>query len=142
LAFVRNPLRRLIYYSSYKGAGFGMKEKYALGTLKQEIIKIYNSINQEIFGIGIRSQRLEIAGDKVYIFATHKRIPALKILDETNRSLTSLVDTAVMDANKRMLKQKLEETLGLPVKVVLKDYDPVTEFSATIIVLEEPLEEG
>ncbi|OXM85091.1 Na-translocating system protein MpsC family protein [Paenibacillus rigui] len=119
-----------------------MKAKGSIGYLKQEIIKIYNSINQEIFGIGIRSQRLEVAGDKVYIFATHKRIPALKILDETNRSLTASVDAAVMDANKKMLKQKLEETLGLQVLTVLKDYDPVTEFSATIIVLEHPLEEG
>ncbi|MFH5186147.1 DUF2294 domain-containing protein [Paenibacillus sp. TAB 01] len=119
-----------------------MKAKMSIGSLKQEIIKIYNSINQEIFGIGIRSQRLEISGDKVFIFATHKRIPALKILDETHRALTASVDVAVMEANKKMLKRKLEETLGLQVLTVLKDYDPVAEYSATIIVLEHPLEEA
>ncbi|MCU6794075.1 MULTISPECIES: Na-translocating system protein MpsC family protein [Paenibacillus] len=117
-----------------------MKKQYPIGVLKQEIIKIYNSINQEIFGTGIKSQKIEISGDKVLIFATHKRIPALKILDESNRSLTASVDTLLMEANKKMLKEQLEQTLGLKVKLVLKDYDPVTEYSGTVIVFENNLE--
>jgi uncharacterized protein YbcI len=117
-----------------------VKHQYPLGLLKQEIIKIYNSINQEIFGIGIKSQKIEISGDKVFIFATHKRISALKILDESNRSLTAMVDYALMAANKRMLKEQLESSLGLKVRLVLKDYDPVTEYSGTVIVLEEEIE--
>ncbi|MCR8635575.1 MULTISPECIES: Na-translocating system protein MpsC family protein [Paenibacillus] len=117
-----------------------MKQPYSTGVLKQEFIKIYNSINQEIFGTGIKSQKIEISGDKVFIFATHKRIPALKILDESNRSLTASVDILLMEANKRMLKEQIESTLGLEVKLVLKDYDPVTEFSGTVILLKEPLE--
>lgn len=119
-----------------------MDRPYSLGVLKQEIIKIYNSINQEIFGIGIRSQKIEIAGDKVFIFATHKRIPALKILDSTNRSLTASVDTLLLEANKKMLKEQLERTLGLDVKFVLKDYDPVTELSGTVIVFADDLEDN
>ncbi|SDJ78500.1 Na-translocating system protein MpsC family protein [Paenibacillus naphthalenovorans] len=117
-----------------------MKHSYSPGVLKQEIIKIYNSINQEIFGTGIKSQKIEISGDKVFIFATHKRIPALKVLDESNRSLTASVDTLLMEANKRMLKEQIESTLGLEVRLVLKDYDPKTEFSGTVILLKEPLE--
>ncbi|MBD2844957.1 DUF2294 family protein [Paenibacillus sp. IB182496] len=112
----------------------------SIGELKQEVIKIYNSINQEIFGIGIRSQKIEVFGDKVTVFATHKRIPALKILDETNRSLTASVDMLVMEANKRMLKEQLEDKLGLPVKLVMKDYDPVTELSGTVIVFEREID--
>lgn len=117
-----------------------MDKPYSLGVLKQEIIKIYNSINQEIFGIGIRSQKIEIAGDKVFIFATHKRIPALRILDSTNRSLTASVDTLLLEANKKMLKEQLERSLSLDVKFVLKDYDPETELSGTVIVFAEDLE--
>jgi uncharacterized protein YbcI len=117
-----------------------VKNQYTPGVLKQEIIKIYNSINQEIFGIGIKSQKIEISGDKVFIFATHKRISALKILDDSNRNLTSMVDYALMAANKKMLKEQLESTLGLKVRLVLKDYDPLTEYSGTVIVLEEELE--
>lgn len=44
-----------------------MKHSYSPGELKQEFIKIYNSINQEIFGTGIKSQKIEISGDKVFI---------------------------------------------------------------------------
>jgi len=117
-----------------------MKQPYSPGVIKQEIIKIYNSINQEIFGVGIKSQKIDISGDKVFIFATHKRIPALKVLDESNRSLTASVDTLLMEANKRMLKEQIESVLGLEVRLVLKDYDPQTEFSGTVILLKEPLE--
>ncbi|GGF94537.1 Na-translocating system protein MpsC family protein [Paenibacillus abyssi] len=117
-----------------------MKKQYPAGVLKQEIIKIYNSINQEIFGMGIKSQKIEISGDKAFIFATHKRIPALKILDESNRGLTANVDVLIMEANKRMLKEQVEKTLGLEVKLVLKDYDPVTEFSGTVILFKEELD--
>ncbi|AJY76469.1 Na-translocating system protein MpsC family protein [Paenibacillus beijingensis] len=116
-----------------------MKNRYSTGVLKQEIIKIYNSINQEIFGVGIKSQRIDILGEKVFIFAHHKRIPALKILDDANRTLTASVDMLVMEANKRMLKEQLEKGLGLEVAAVLKDYDPKTELSATIIVFKENL---
>jgi uncharacterized protein YbcI len=122
------------------GSEASVKNQYPLGVLKQEIIKIYNSINQEIFGIGIKTQKIEISGDKVFIFATHKRIPALKILDEANRSLTASVDCLLMEANKKMLKEQLESALGLKVRLVLKDYDPVTEYSGTVILFEEVIE--
>jgi uncharacterized protein YbcI len=122
------------------GSEVSVKNQYPIGVLKQEIIKIYNSINQEIFGIGIKSQNIEFLGDKVLIFATHKRIPALKILDETNRSLTASVDSLLMEVNKKMLKEQLETVLGLDVRLVLKDYDPVTEYSGTVIVLGQVIE--
>jgi hypothetical protein len=117
-----------------------VKQRYPIGVLKQEIIKIYNSINQQIFGIGIKSQKIDIIGDKVYIFATHKRIPALKILDDDYRSLTASVDMLVMEANKKRLKEQLEQTLGLEVVAVLKDYDPKAEISGTIIIFKEEIE--
>jgi len=117
-----------------------MGTKYGTGVLKQEIVKIYNSINQEIFGIGIKSQRIEVVADKVFIFATHKRIPALKILDADHRSLTASVDMLLMEANKRMLKEQIERQLGLEVLSVFKDYDPQTEHSGTIIVFAESVD--
>jgi hypothetical protein len=122
------------------GSEVSVKNQYPVGVLKQEIIKIYNSINQEIFGIDIKSQKIEFLGDKVLIFATHKRIPALKILDEINRSLTASVDSLLMEVNKKMLKEQLETVLGLDVRLVLKDYDPVTEYSGTVIVLGQVIE--
>jgi len=117
-----------------------MKLNLSTSQLKQEIIKIYNTVNQELFGIGIKSQRIEIMGDKVFIYAVHKRIPALKILDETQRLLTRTVDSSIIEANKQLLASKIEETLALPVHVIFKDYDPRTEMALTVIVFKEPIE--
>ncbi|MFS0723556.1 Na-translocating system protein MpsC family protein [Paenibacillus sp. 1P07SE] len=112
-----------------------MRPPYTAGELKQEIVKIYNTINQEIFGIGITSQKIDIAGDKVYISATHKRIPAMKILDKDHRTLTASVDMLLMEENKRLLREQLERHLGLDVKLIHKDYDYRTEYSGTVIIL-------
>lgn len=117
-----------------------MKRDLSPGELKQEIIKVYNSINQEIFGIGIKSQKIDVVGEKVFIFATHKRIPALKVLDAEYRSLTANVDMLIMEKNKQRLKEELELRLGLDVVAVLKDYDPKAEISGTIIIFKEKLE--
>jgi hypothetical protein len=107
------------------------------GQLKQEILKIYNTVNQEIFGIGIRSQRVEVMEGKVLIFATHKRITPLKILDESQRLLTRIFDNAIIEANKAMLAERVEEQLQLPVEVIFKDYDPRTEQALTVIIFKD-----
>lgn len=118
-----------------------MKVKQPFAVIKQEAIKTYNSINREIFDIGVRSQRLEILGDKLLIFANHKRNPVLKLLDDKERMLTLLVDHTLTEESKRPLKREMERITGVPVKVVLRDYDPITEYAATIIIFEENLEE-
>jgi uncharacterized protein YbcI len=118
-----------------------VKVKQPFSAIKNEVIKVYNSVNQELFGIGVKSQKLEILGDKILIFATHKRIPAMKSLDESNRALTIQVDRAVTELNKLHLKAQIEPIVGVPIKVILKDYDPFTEAAATIIIFEEELEE-
>lgn len=117
-----------------------MDRQYTIGELKQEIIKIYNSINQEIFGIGIKSQKIEVVGDKVFIFATHKRIPALKVLDAQYRALTANVDVLLVEENKKMLKEQINNTLNLNAKFIFKDYDYETELSVTVIIFDQTLE--
>ncbi|WP_144548371.1 Na-translocating system protein MpsC family protein [Bacillus sp. X1(2014)] len=117
-----------------------MKLQLSANQLKLEIIKIYNTVNQELFGIGIKSQRIELVGDKVFIYAQHKRIPALKVLDETQRLLTRAVDSSIIDAFKEILASKIEETLSLPIQVIFKDYDPRTEQALTVVIFKEPIE--
>jgi uncharacterized protein YbcI len=117
-----------------------MKMQLTTSQLKHEIIKIYNTVNQELFGIGIQSQKIEIIGDKILIYAIHKRIPALRVLDETQRLLTRAVDSSIIEANKNLLAGKIEESLGLPIHVIFKDYDPRTEMAMTVIVLKENIE--
>jgi len=118
-----------------------MKVRQPFSVIKQEVIKVYNSINQEFFGMGVRSQKLEIVGDKIIITATHKRIPAIKVLDDIDRMLTLQVDKAITDANKKLIKKPIEDIVGVPIRSILKDYDPYTESGATIIIFQDILEE-
>lgn len=104
--------------------------------LKQEIIRINNNLNISMFGIGLRKQRVVIADeDKIIISADHKRIPVLAVLDQTSRDVTRMVDVAILDEYKRRLKQELSQQLNLPIKSVLKDYDPECELAITVIIL-------
>ncbi|WP_018132758.1 Na-translocating system protein MpsC family protein [Effusibacillus pohliae] len=118
-----------------------MKVRVPFNVLKQEIIKAYNSINQEMYAIGVSSQRIEFLGDKILICAVHKRIPALKVLDDSQRTLTRMVDSSLIELNKWQLANRIEEIVGVPIKTVLKDYDPRSEMAATVVIFEDSLEE-
>jgi hypothetical protein len=49
------------------------------GTFKQEILKVYNRVNRQIFNTGVRQQNVEFAGNKIIILSLNARIPALKL---------------------------------------------------------------
>lgn len=113
----------------------------SLSDLKQAVMRIYNSVNQEMFETGVKRLRVDIVGSKIIILAEHRRIPGLKALDRINRPVTRLADVALLDENKRRLKAQFESELGIKIKTVLKDYDPEHEVAATVAVLYEPLSE-
>jgi hypothetical protein len=110
------------------------------GELKQRILGLYNATNQEIWGAGVRQQRVELLGDRILVVAVHQRVPALAALDEERRDLTRQVDVALMDRYKALFRTKLEDLLGLRVVTVLKDYDPETQVSCTVAMLEASLQ--
>jgi len=107
--------------------------------LKQEVMRVNNNVNITMFGTGLRKQRVSIMEDKIVISADHKRIPALAALDGIDRTTTRFVDVAILDEYKRRLKKELIEQIHLPVKSVLKDYDPEHELAITVIVLTAPI---
>ncbi|KAA9030658.1 Na-translocating system protein MpsC family protein [Niallia endozanthoxylica] len=107
------------------------------GQFKQELIKDYNTVNLRMFDIGVKSQKVDILGEKVIIFATHKRISSLKYLDESNRLITRIVDVTIIDSFKMELKKIMEDKYGMKVLSIMKDYDPEIECSVTIIILDQ-----
>ena len=107
--------------------------------LKQEVMRVNNNVNITMFGTGLRKQRVLVMEDKIVISADHKRIPALAALDGKDRMTTRFVDVAILDEYKRRLKKELNEQIQLPVKSVLKDYDPEHELAVTVIVLTAPI---
>ena len=107
--------------------------------IKQEVMRVNNNVNITKFGTGLRKQRVAMMEDKIVISADHKRIPALAALDGIDRTTTRFVDVAILDEYKRRLKKALIEQIQLPVKSVLKDYDPEHELAVTVIVLTAPI---
>ena len=109
------------------------------GQLKQEILRIYNAVNQQISGVGVSRQRVDLLDDRILIVAEHQRVRALASLDDSQRDVTRAVDVALVDESKRRLAVELRDVLGLAVRVILKDYDPVTQLAATVMILDGPL---
>lgn len=103
-------------------------------------MRVYNAVNQGISGVGVSRQRVDLLDDRILIVAEHQRIRALAALDDDRPDVTRMVDVALVDESKRRLLTQLRESLGLPVRVILKDYDPVTQLAATVVVLEGPLD--
>ncbi|AKM20716.1 Na-translocating system protein MpsC family protein [Anoxybacillus geothermalis] len=109
------------------------------GHFKQEVLKIYNEINKKIFDTGVKRQRVEIIGDKLMILSVNPRIPALKVADQVNSSLTRTMDTILSDWFKKEIKAVFERQFHMNVVAVLKDYDAETEYSGTIVILDRDL---
>ncbi|SFS80780.1 Uncharacterized conserved protein [Marininema halotolerans] len=109
------------------------------GALKKELAQLNNQVSQEMYGIGVKKQKVEIMGDKIVIFTEQKRIPALAILDGKYDELTLSVDAALVREFKERLKSHVEMQFGLTVRSILKDYDPETEVACIVILLDRPL---
>ncbi|MED3551919.1 Na-translocating system protein MpsC family protein [Cytobacillus praedii] len=106
-------------------------------TFKKDLAFLYNRVNQEIYGVGVKKQRIETFDDRVIIFAQHKRVQALKMLSKNFHHLTISVDSALIAEFKSLFKGQIESILHLKVKTILKDYDPITEEACTIIYFSE-----
>jgi len=112
-----------------------------LGDFKQELMKLNNSVNQDLFGVGLRWQKVEILDDKVLVFARNQRVRALCALDGKEGLTSRLIDIALLEEYKKRFRQQVEERLGVRVRALLKDYDPVEELAFLLIVFEGTAEQ-
>lgn len=112
-----------------------------LGDFKQEVMKINNRVNEEMYGRGLDWQKVEIIGDKIIIIALNRRISVLKHLDNKDNFTARLMDLALLNEFKVRFKKNFEEATGLEIRSILKDYDPVNQLAGTIIITVEPVEE-
>lgn len=112
-----------------------------IGDFKQEIIKINNRINEEMYGRGLDWQKIEIIGDKIIILALNRRISILKHVDEKDAFTARLMDLALLNEFKVRFKREFEDKFQLKVRTILKDYDPVNQIAGTIIITAQPVED-
>lgn len=108
-------------------------------TFKRILAQFCNEISQEMYGTGVKKQRIELHEDKIIIYGQHKRVPALSALAKKYDNLTWTVDAALIREYKARLKEYIEKELRLKVLTILKDYDPITENAFIVIYLEDPI---
>jgi uncharacterized protein YbcI len=112
-----------------------------LGEFKQEIIRVNNKVNIEVFGQGLKSQRVEVFQDKVLIIANNARVKVLSMVDRTDNFTTKIMDIALIVEFKDRFTAAMEESLGIKVLAHLKDYDPKTEISISVTILDKMVED-
>ncbi|MCG1013066.1 DUF2294 family protein [Tepidanaerobacter sp. GT38] len=112
----------------------------SIGDFKQEVIKINNQINEEMYGRGLDWQKIDILGDKIIILALNRRISVLKHVDEKDAFTARLMDLALLNEFKIRFKERFEERFRLKIRTILKDYDPVNQLAGTIIITVQPVE--
>ncbi|NLU11089.1 MAG: DUF2294 family protein [Tepidanaerobacter acetatoxydans] len=112
-----------------------------IGDFKQELIKINNQVNEEMYGRGLDWQKIDIIGDKIIILALNRRISVLRHIDEKDAFTARLMDLALLNEFKIRIKAYFEDKFQLKVRTILKDYDPVNQLAGMIIITVEPVEE-
>ena len=110
------------------------------GEFKQELLKIYNAINKQIFNVGVKQQNVDFVGNKIIIVSVNNRVPILKLLDEDYPDSTSHLDYLLSRVFKKQIRAALERQFQLNIVAVFKDYDAETEYSGTIIYLDRDVE--
>jgi hypothetical protein len=110
------------------------------GTLKQEMLKVYNEVNLKIFNAGVIRQKVDFAGNKIVIVSVNHRVPILKLLD--NLDETSIMNVSVVLNNhfKEAIREAFEREFQLNIVSILKDYDVKTEYSGTIMILDRDVD--
>ena len=78
---------------------------------------------------------------KIIILAENMRVKPLAAIDDRDPIATRLADIALLNEYKSRLRQEIQESLGLTVRSILKDYDPKYQLAGTIIVVEEKLDD-
>ncbi|HHV19236.1 MAG TPA: DUF2294 family protein [Thermoanaerobacterales bacterium] len=113
----------------------------SLGDFKQEIIKINNRVNEEMYSRGLDWQKIDIMGDKIIILALNRRISVLKHVDEKDAFTARLMDLALLNEFKVRFKKYFEDRFQLKIRTILKDYDPVNQLAGMMIITVQPVEE-
>ena len=111
------------------------------GEFKQEMLKINNSVNMEVFNQGLHQQRLEIVSDKVIIIARNNRVKVLSVFDQCDPAMARMADLALLTEFKRRFVKTVEAHFGIPILSFIKDYDPKLEMSVSVTFYDKPVEQ-
>ncbi len=112
-----------------------------MGEFKQEILRINNKVNMEVFKQGLLTQRVDVMHNRAVIVAKNRRVSLLSLPYEMDRASTEIMDRTLINIFKQRFIQLMQEELGVTVVAHLKDYDPDHEIAASVSFFEKPVEE-
>lgn len=112
-----------------------------MGEFKQEILRINNKVNIEVFKQGLLTQRVDIMHNRAVIVAKNRRVSLLSLPYVMDKASTEIMDRTLINIFKQRFIQLMQEELGVTVVAHLKDYDPDHEIAISVSFFERPVEE-
>ena len=114
-----------------------LSEVHTSKEFRRKLSRIYNDVNQDIYGFGVIRLSIFFVDDMVIFRTKHNRVRALQALETCNAELKQSVDYALFLEFKRRFLQCLIAETDLLVTSVLRDYDPGTEIAVTVVCVDE-----
>ena len=111
-----------------------------MGEFKQEVLRINNKVNMEVFKQGLLSQRIDVFRNEVVITAKNRRVNVLAF-GTLDKQTTEMMDRALIVRHKKLFTEMMQSELGVTVLSHLKDYDPDLELSASVTIFEKNIDE-
>ena len=111
-----------------------------MGEFKQEVLRINNKVNMEVFKQGLLSQRIDVFRNEVVITAKNRRVNVLAF-GALDKQTTDMMDRALIVRHKKLFAEMMRDELGVTVLSHLKDYDPDLELSASVTIFEKNIDE-
>ncbi|KGR91348.1 hypothetical protein CD30_05870 [Ureibacillus massiliensis 4400831 = CIP 108448 = CCUG 49529] len=102
----------------------------------KDVARLNIKVYQEIFGVGVHDQKIDISDNKIIILAGTKRIVALDSLSEEYGELVSALDAALSTKYKNRIKEELEALYNIKVIGLFGDYDPKAVMSCIVVCFE------
>lgn len=111
-----------------------------MGEFKQEIQRINNKANMEVFKQGLLSQRVDVIRNAVVITAKNRRVNVLAY-EEVDMRVTESMDRALIKRYKKVFAQMMREEMGIEILAHFKDYDPELEISVSVTLFDQSIED-
>lgn len=112
---------------------------YNLNTpeMRKRLFETYNEVNKSIYGYGAIESKISFVDNLIIFNSRHNRVPILIAIEEKYGQLKQFVDYALFMEFKERFKESLLTNLDLPVKLILRDYDPNYLMAITVVVLRD-----
>ncbi|MGE6376924.1 DUF2294 domain-containing protein [Peribacillus muralis] len=104
---------------------------------KKKLTIIYNEVCKGLFGAGTTLLKIEIDDQFITFRTKHRRTPQSLALECEVPALKREVDFQMSQIFKKRIKELLEQEFTVQIEVILRDYDYVSQWSMTEVILAE-----